>query len=183
MHKDKNDWSTRSNEGELGPDVNMEKVWGEFLKNEAVPLLELFPVPFAFPNTKVGGEDEENSPCGDDFAPTPFDECTELYSDFDSYLDETTLADMDEYIRGAEGFKTQLVKVARKNKELEAEVASLEKQLESETQSVLQELQEKQRLLELEEKERQLQNIPQEIIDRYNSVHTNSKKMEDIAYE
>lgn len=93
------------------------------------------------------------------------------------------LADMDEYIRGAEGFKTQLVKVGRKNKDLEAEVASLEKQLESETQSVLQELQEKQRLLELEEKERQLQNIPQEIIDRYNSVHTNFKKMEDIAYE
>ena len=93
------------------------------------------------------------------------------------------LADMDEYIRGAEGFKTQLVKVARKNKDLEAEVASLEKQLESETQSVLQELQEKQRLLELEEKERQLQNIPQEIIDRYNSADAKLKKMEDIAYE
>ena len=90
---------------------------------------------------------------------------------------------MDEYIRGAEGFKTQLVKAARKNKELEAEVASLEKQLESEAQSVLQELQEKQRLLELEEKERKLQNIPQEIIDRYNSSDSNIKKVEDIAYE
>ena len=93
------------------------------------------------------------------------------------------MEDIDRYIRGAEGFKTQLVKVARKNKDLEAEVASLEKQVESETQSVLQKLQEKQRLLELEEKERQLQNIPQEIVDRYNSVHTDSKKMEDIAYE
>ena len=93
------------------------------------------------------------------------------------------MVDLDKYIRGAEGFKTQLVKVARKNKDLEAEVASLEQQLESGTQSVLQELQEKQRLLELEEKERQLQNIPQEIIDRYNSGETNSKKMEDIAYE
>ena len=93
------------------------------------------------------------------------------------------MVDMDEYIRGAEGFKTQLVKVARKNNALEAEVASLERQLESETQSVMQELQEKQRLLELEEKERQLQNIPQEIIDRYNSGQTNSKKMEEIAYE
>ena len=59
----------------------------------------------------------------------------------------------------------------------------MEKQLESETQSVLQELQEKQRLLELEEKERQLLNIPQEIIDRYNSADTKLKKMEDIAYE
>ena len=75
------------------------------------------------------------------------------------------------------------MKVARKNKDLEAEVASLEEQLESGTQSVLQELQEKQRLLELEEKERKLQNIPQEIIDRYNSGETNSKKMEEIAYE
>ena len=93
------------------------------------------------------------------------------------------IADLDKYIRGAGGFKTQLVKVARKNKDLEAEVASLEKQLESETQSVLQELQEKQRLLELEEKERQLQNIPQEIIDRYNSADAKLKKMEDIAYE
>ena len=93
------------------------------------------------------------------------------------------MADLDKYIRGAEGFKPQLVKVARKNDALEAEVASLEQQLESETQSVFQELQEKQRLLELEEKERQLRNIPQEIIDHYNSGETNSKKMEDIAYE
>ena len=93
------------------------------------------------------------------------------------------MADMDKYIRGAEGFKTQLVKVSRKNKDLEAEVASLEQQLEDETKSVLEELQEKQRLLELEEKERLLQNIPQEIIDRYNSGDTKLKKMEDIAYE
>ena len=93
------------------------------------------------------------------------------------------MVDIDLYIQGAESFKTQLLKVVRKNNALEAEVASLEQQLESETQSVMQELQEKQRLLELEEKERQLQNIPQEIIDRYNSRETNSKKMEDIAYE
>ena len=93
------------------------------------------------------------------------------------------MADMDKYIRGAEGFKTQLVKVARKNKDLEGEVASLEQQLEQETKSTLQELQEKQRLLELEEKERKLQNIPQEIVDRYNSADTKIKKMEDIAYE
>ena len=93
------------------------------------------------------------------------------------------MGDMDTYIRGTESFKTQLVKVARKNTDLEAEVSSLEQQLEAGTQSVLLELQEKQRLLELEEKERQLQNIPQEIIDRYNIVQTNSKKMEEIAYE
>ena len=93
------------------------------------------------------------------------------------------MADMDKYIRGAEGFKTQLVKVVRKNKDLEGEVASLEQQLEQETKSALQELQEKQRLLELEEKERKLQNIPQEIFDRCNSTDTKIKKMEDIAYE
>ena len=34
-----------------------------------------------------------------------------------------------------------------------------------------------------EEKERQLRNIPQEIIDRYNNGDTKSKKMEEIAYE
>ena len=88
------------------------------------------------------------------------------------------MADMDEYIRGAEGFKTQLVKVARKNKDLAAEVASLEKQLESGTQSVLQELQEKQRLLELEEKEKLLINIPPEIIEKYNK-----KNKEETALE
>ena len=88
------------------------------------------------------------------------------------------MADMDEYIRGAEGFKTQLVNVARKNKDLAAEVASLEKQLESGTQSVLQELQEKQRLLELEEKEKLLINIPPEIIEKYNK-----KNKEETALE
>ena len=93
------------------------------------------------------------------------------------------MADMDKYIRGTEGFKTQLVKVVRKNKDLEGEVASLEQQLEQETKSALRELREKQRLLELEEKERKLQNIPQEIVDRYNSADTKIKKMEDIAYE
>ena len=93
------------------------------------------------------------------------------------------MADMDKYIRGVEGFKTQLVKVARKNKDLEDKVASLEQQLEQETKSALRELREKQRLLELEEKERKLQNIPQEIVDRYNSADTKIKKMEDIAYE
>ena len=93
------------------------------------------------------------------------------------------LEDMDKYIRGAESFKTQLVKVARKNKDLEAEVASLEKQLESEAQSVLQELQEKHRLLELEEKERLLASIPQDIIDRYNSENTQNKRMEEITYK
>lgn len=92
------------------------------------------------------------------------------------------MVDLDKYIRGTEGFKTQLAKVARKNKELEAEVALLEQQLESGIQSVLQKLQEKQRLLELEEKARQLQNIPQEIIDRYNSGEI-SPKMEEMTYE
>ena len=93
------------------------------------------------------------------------------------------MVDMDEYIRGAEGFKTQLVKVARKNNALEAEVTYLEQQLESETQSVLQELQEKQRLLELEEKERLLASIPQDIIDRYNSGNTQNKRMEEITHK
>ena len=93
------------------------------------------------------------------------------------------MVEMDAYIRGAESFKTQLAKLSRKNKDLEAEVASMEQQLEQEEKSVLQELLEKQRLLELEEKERLLLNIPQEIIDHYNSGDSKLKKMEDIAYE
>ena len=92
------------------------------------------------------------------------------------------MVDLDQYIRGTENFKTQLVKVARKNKDLEAEVASLEEQLESGTQSVLQELQSKQRLMELEEKEQTLQNIPQEVIDLYNSENTQTKRMEEITH-
>jgi hypothetical protein len=59
----------------------------------------------------------------------------------------------------------------------------LEQQLERETKSALRELREKRRLLELEEKERKLQNIPQEIVERYNSADTKIKKMEGIAYE
>ena len=93
------------------------------------------------------------------------------------------MVDIDLYIQGSESFKTQLVKVVRKNHALEAEAASLEQQLESEAQSVMQELQEKQRLLELEEKERQLQNIPQEIIDRYNCENTQRKRMEEITHQ
>ena len=89
------------------------------------------------------------------------------------------MTDFDKYIRGAEGFKTQLAKLARKNKDLEAEVASLEKQLKSEAQSVLQELEKKRRLLELEDKERLLYNIPQEVIAQYNSnKETKEKVME-----
>jgi len=88
------------------------------------------------------------------------------------------MVDLDKYIRGAEGFKTQLVKVARRNKDLEAEVASLEKQLESGTQSVLQELQEKQRLLELEEKEKLLINIPPEIVEKYNKKYKEETALE-----
>lgn len=86
--------------------------------------------------------------------------------------------DLDKYIRGVEGFKTQLLKVVRKNKDLEAEVASLEEQLESGTQSVLQELQEKQRLLELEEKEKLLTNIPPEIIEKYNKKYKEETAIE-----
>ena len=93
------------------------------------------------------------------------------------------MEDMDKYIRGTESFKTQLVKIARKNNDLEAEVSSLEQQLENETLSVLQELQTKQRLLELEEKERTLQNIPQEIIERYTCENTQTKRMEEITHK
>lgn len=70
--------------------------------------------------------------------------------------------------RGAESFQTELKKISLENKSLKSEVLDLERKLADNTKSVLEELQKKQRLLELEEKERLLANIPPEVIARYN---------------
>ena len=75
---------------------------------------------------------------------------------------------LSKLFRGAESFQTELKKIVKRNKSLAAEVSSLEQQLAANPKSVLDELQKKQRLLELEEKERLLANIPQDVIDRYN---------------
>ena len=70
---------------------------------------------------------------------------------------------------GTASFQMELKKILRENKSLKSEVGDLERQLADNSKSVLAELQKKQRMLELEEKERLLANIPQEVIDRYNA--------------
>jgi len=79
---------------------------------------------------------------------------------------------------GATSFQMELKKILRENKSLKSEVGDLERQLADNTKSVLEELQKKQRLLELEEKERLLANIPPEIIEKYNKKHKEETALE-----
>ena len=79
---------------------------------------------------------------------------------------------------GTASFQMELKKILRENKSLKSEVGDLERQLADNSKSVLEELQKKQRMLELEEKERLLANIPPEIVEKYNK-----KYKEEIALE
>ena len=85
---------------------------------------------------------------------------------------------LSKLFRGAESFQTELKKIVKRNKSLAAEVSSLEQQLAANTKSVLEELQKIQRLLELEEKERLLTNIPPEIIEKYNKKYKEETALE-----
>ena len=79
---------------------------------------------------------------------------------------------------GAASFQMELKKILRENKSLKTEVGGLEQQLAANTKSVLEELQKKQRLLELEEKERLLANIPPEIVEKYNKKYKEETALE-----
>ena len=79
---------------------------------------------------------------------------------------------------GAASFQAELKKILRENKSLKSEVGDLERQLVDNTKSVMDELQKKQRLLELEEKERILANIPPEIIEKYNQKYKEETALE-----
>jgi len=79
---------------------------------------------------------------------------------------------------GATSFQMELKKILRENKSLKTEVGGLEQQLAANTKSVLEELQKKQRLLELEEKERLLANIPPEIVEKYNKKYKEETALE-----
>ena len=68
---------------------------------------------------------------------------------------------------GTASFQMEVKKILRENKSLKSEVGDLERQLADNSKSVLEELQKKQRMLELEEKERLLANIPLEIVEKY----------------
>ncbi|MDO5151901.1 MAG: MobV family relaxase [Eubacteriales bacterium] len=74
---------------------------------------------------------------------------------------------LDKYISGVERMRTQMKKYNAAYKELKAEVASLEKEVDASKESVLKRLETGQKLRELEELQKVVDNIPKEILDAY----------------
>ncbi len=75
---------------------------------------------------------------------------------------------LDKYIPGVEKMRTRLKKYNAAYKELKAEVAALEKEVDASKESVLKRLETAQKLRELEELQKVVDNIPKEILDTYN---------------
>ena len=89
---------------------------------------------------------------------------------------------LDKYIPGVEKMRTQLKKYNAAYKELKAEVASLEKEVDASKESVIKRLETGQKLRELEELQKVVDNIPKEILDAYKHPQ-NLRKEKEIAYE
>ena len=89
---------------------------------------------------------------------------------------------LDKYIPGVEKMRTRLKKYNRAYQELKAEVASLEKEVDANKESILKRLETGQKLRELEELQKVVDNIPKEILDTYTN-HQNLRKEQEIAYE
>ena len=89
---------------------------------------------------------------------------------------------LDKYIPGVEKMRTRLKKYNTAYKELKAEVASLEKEVDASKESVLKRLETGQKLRELEELQKVVDNIPKEILDAYKHPQ-NLRKEKEIAYE
>lgn len=89
---------------------------------------------------------------------------------------------LDKYIPGVEKMHTQLKKYNAAYKELKAEVASLEKEVDASKESVIKRLETGQKLRELEELQKVVDNIPKEILDAYKHPQ-NLRKEKEIAYE
>ncbi len=88
---------------------------------------------------------------------------------------------LDKYIPGVEKMRTRLKKYNTAYKELKAEVASLEKEVDASKESVLKRLETAQKLRELEELQKVVDNIPKEILDTYK--HSQNLRKETIALE
>ncbi len=88
---------------------------------------------------------------------------------------------LDKYIPGVEKMRTRLKKYNAAYKELKAEVAALEKEVDASKESVLKRLETGQRLRELEELQKVVDNIPKEILDTYK--HSQNLRKETIALE
>ncbi len=89
---------------------------------------------------------------------------------------------LDKYIPGVEKMRTRMKKYNAAYKELKAEVAALEKEVDSSKESVLKRLETAQKLRELEELQKVVDNIPKEILDAYKHPK-NLRKEKEIAYE
>ena len=89
---------------------------------------------------------------------------------------------LDKYIPGVEKMRTRLKKYNSAYKELKAEVAALEKEVDVSKESVLKRLETGQKLRELEELQKVVDNIPKEILDAYKHPQ-NLRKEKEIAYE
>ena len=89
---------------------------------------------------------------------------------------------LDKYIPGVEKMRTQLKKYNAAYKDLKAEVAALEKEVDASKESVLKRLETGQKLRELEELQKVVDNIPKEILDAYKHPQ-NLRKEKEIAYE
>jgi len=86
------------------------------------------------------------------------------------------------YIPGVEKMRTRLKKYNTTYKELKAEIASLEKEVDARKESVLKRLETGQKLRELEDLQKVVDNIPKEILDAYKRSQ-NLRKEKEIAYE
>lgn len=88
---------------------------------------------------------------------------------------------LDKYIPGVEKMRTRLKKYNTAYKELKAEVAALEKEVDASKESVVKRLETAQKLRELEELQKVVDNIPKEILDTYK--HSQNLRKETIALE
>ncbi len=88
---------------------------------------------------------------------------------------------LDKYIPGVEKMRTRLKKYNAAYKELKAEVAALEKEVDASKESVLKRLETGQKLRELEELQKVVDNIPKEILDTYK--RSQNLRKDSIALE
>ncbi len=88
---------------------------------------------------------------------------------------------LDKYIPGVEKMRTRIKKYNAAYKELKAEVAALEKEVDASKESVLKRLETAQKLRELEELQKVVDNIPKEILDTYK--RSQNLRKDSIALE
>ena len=87
---------------------------------------------------------------------------------------------IEKYIPRVEKMRTQLKKYNSAYKELKAEVAALEKEVDASKESVIRRIETAQKLRELEELQKVVSNIPEEILKAYNDRDSKKKETESI---